>query len=187
MITIDHREVLGRILERLGSEALARARLACPSMTLREAMRVVIIDEQRIKVYVPHYWAVYYHDGRGTVQSGDITGRSNKTNLVYFRDIKDDPRLSGGFPERAEDIRELSPNEWLFWLKQNQLAREQGLPEPMVVTKTVGPTEPHPFFTEGLRNFIQIARVIVLEEFDRWVRGIVFRTSQRSRAHIRLR
>lgn len=169
-------QFLQHVLDRIAREGLRRARRACPSLTLRESMRVVHVDRENVRLHVPQYWAVYYHDGRGPVFP--LTAKL----IIYFRNPREDPRLDNGFPIRATDIKRLTPQQWRDGLRRNAAARAAGVPEPMIVAPFTGPAIGHPFFEEGLANFIQIARNIVLEEFTPWIRSQLPPTGRRETA-----
>ena len=163
-----------RLLTRVGNLALRTVRPMIPSQTLQDSLVLEIgIDllAPRAVLFIPHYWAVYLHDGRGVVTPDE------KTWLVWFHNPQDDPRTSGGadYPVRAADIRRLTPEEWAEGLERNAEARAAGLPPYMIVTKLAGPVEfPMSFewFEAGMSGFSSLAAPIVLEEFDRYVRSL---------------
>lgn len=127
-----------RLLAELGLEARRLASSKLDSDTLRKALFVEIIpNEDKVVVGVPHYWAIYYHDGRGPIRAKPGHW------LVYFKDPSQDPRLANGHPERAASIVRLSREQFL-----EALARDE-----LVVVKSVGPAKPHPFFTRGMDSF----------------------------------
>lgn len=127
-----------RLLAELGLLAREQARRKLESQTLRDAMFVDIVpEEDKVVVGVPHYWAIYYHDGRGPIRA-----KPGKW-LVYFKDPSQDPRIKNGYPERAASIVRLSREQFL-----DALARDE-----LIVVKSVGPAAPHPFFTRGMDGF----------------------------------
>ncbi|RLB78177.1 MAG: hypothetical protein DRH24_14875 [Deltaproteobacteria bacterium] len=78
------------------------------SRTLRRAMA---IDESQIgngviKVYVPHYWARFVHDG---------TGRVRGVSMVWFPNPKDDPRLRWGRPIKRSQVKRLRLSRRKFY------------------------------------------------------------------------
>lgn len=77
-----------------------------------------------------YYWAVYLHYGREPARP------VKSLYLVFFRDWKDDPRLSQGYP-RSNPPRRLTKAEMQTWSKRNKAARALGKPEPMVVVAKV--------------------------------------------------
>lgn len=127
-----------RLLAEIGQLARRQAASKIQSETLRASLFVDIVPtENTVRVGVPHYWAIYYHDGRGPVraQPGKF--------LVYFKDPAKDPRIANGYPERAASIVRLSREEF-----KEALARDE-----LIVVKSVGPAAPHPFFTRGMDGF----------------------------------
>lgn len=109
------------------------ARAACQSKTLRAAIRVVP-QEDGFVLNVPHYWAVFYHDGRGPV----VAAPGKK--LVYYKNPADDPRIAGGYPVRLSQVRRLSKAEFYRDLRAGKL----------VVVDSVGPAPPHEFMGDAL-------------------------------------
>lgn len=110
------------------------------SKTLRDALTVIDLEEPgEAAVEVPHYWAVYYHDGRGPVRP-----RRGKY-LVWFQSIEDDPRVDGGrnYPVRASQIRRLNLSRDQF-----QEMLDDGR---LIMVTSAGPAVGKPFF-EKLRG-----------------------------------
>ena len=140
----DHEAVLARILETLGQEELERVRSLVGSRTLRDAMVLLVeASQERARLIVPHYWAVYYHDGRGRVSP--VSARK----LVFFDDpLKNDPRLQGRYPVRGADVRRLTKDEYEDGLRINAERLKAGQPPFMFVVDSVGPSSPHPFFDQ---------------------------------------
>lgn len=113
------------------------------SRTLAAAMKPHKITSLRGFLGIPHYWAVYRHDGRLRVPVFPRLA----SFMVWFRSPKDDPRLGGKFPERAADVRRLTSEEFRYWMERNRDAYEVGAPPPMIVTPVVyKPTRPTDFF-----------------------------------------
>ena len=126
-----------RLFEEIGRIAVRIARSKIESDTLKDSLFVELRPAaDQVVVGVPHYWAIYYHDGRGPIRAKP--GRW----LVYFKDPSEDPRIQRGYPERAADIVRLTREQFL-----EALARDQ-----IIVTKSVGPAEGHPFFTRGMHS-----------------------------------
>lgn len=167
-------EMLLRAARETALAAARRARPLIPSRTLRAALR---IDEEidgttvRAILSVPHYWALYLHDGRGPIQAkpGGF--------LVFFRDIRDDPRVSNGFPVRMSDIVRLTKEQFREGLRRNRQHLAAGgspLEVPMIVVRRVGPAAGVAFFSEGLAGFVDSeGGTIISGEFDRWIQSIV--------------
>ncbi len=145
-MAITLREIKEDISRVLSNAANARVRRFTPSQTLRDALRVVR-DGQRWFVGVPHYWAVYYHDGRAT-------SRSTRPNgfLVWYKNPKDDPRHRGNFPVRASQLRSL--RQAGISLERLRADIESGR---AVIARSSprngGAVAGRPFFVRGLRGF----------------------------------
>lgn len=126
-----------RLYEQIGRIAKVIARQAIDSETLKDSLMIELRPtSDQIIVGVPHYWAIYYHDGRGPIRAKP--GRW----LVYFKDPAEDPRIANGYPVRAADIVRLTREQFMEGLARGQL----------IVTKSVGPADPHPFFTDGMHS-----------------------------------
>ena len=96
---IDSKRTVRLILQDLGFRELRLVKKSIGSSTLRAAIRLIVNEsEERADLFIPHYWAVYYHDGRGAF--GPKTARK----LVFFDDPNDDPRIKGGRPVRSPTI-----------------------------------------------------------------------------------
>lgn len=164
----DRAALYERILTAYGQSELERVRLLIGSRTLRDAMRLVVdVNEGRAELYVPHYWALYYHDGRGAVRP--ITA----SKLVFFADPKDDPRLAGGYPERDFDIRTLTRDEYEFGLEENKRRRDAGLGPFMFVVDSTGPAAAHPFFDQLTNNAAARADLPFGRGLDEWIQAMV--------------
>lgn len=112
-------------------------------------------------VEIPHYWAVYYHDGHGPVRA-----RPGKY-IVYFKKGKKhlDPRMQVGtwYPVRSYQEKKLSKAQFFAALKRGDI----------VVTKKSGPAKGKHFFTRGMRGFIQKADSYVMSEVKKWIDATV--------------
>jgi len=113
-------------------------------------------------IYIPHFWAVFVHDGRGP-----ITPKEAKV-LVWFRDREEDPRLQGGItPERAYRIPRLkmTPEEF-------KRARATGQ---IIVAKRSGPVAGNPFFSNspggGMHGFGRQVRPLIRADFEELIRS----------------
>lgn len=167
-----------RILRKITTEARKRARAACPSKTLRRAMQVRVDSQTEARVHIPHYWAVFYHDGRGP-----IVAKGKK--LIFFANPKNDPRLVGGFPIKRSDIKHLSEDEYLDGLEKNKALRGTGQVY-MHVLESVGPSPAHPFFDQGMVGFIRVVNEIVQEEIGRTVQTFLDATNEKKTIVIQL-
>lgn len=128
------------------------------SETLSEAMtKQVDIDRDEIALFVPHYWAVPYHEGHGPVK--------NKF-MVFFPNPADDPRIQGGYPVRTSDIQNLSN----FMSKEEiRSARRSG--KLRIIRKRL--KQPgKKFFSKGAAALVQngIAERVVQFNMDSFVR-----------------
>lgn len=103
----------------LGKMAYRIAYNNIPSGTLRNAMVVLRVKSNKsgaaYKLFIPHYWATYVHDGRGTVRP-----RRGKW-LVWFKDARKDPRNYGGYPIRLSDASALEMPSQEFRRKKSEM------------------------------------------------------------------
>jgi len=144
-------EFMRDLLSTLGHMARRRAVRAMGSRTLQRMTRVVISKERFARVVVPHYWAIYHHDGRRAI---DMTNRPGF--MVFFEDPRDDPRTDGTkrYPVQRKDIQHLTKAQFEAGLEENTRRRKAGIETPyMIVTKRVGPADGTHFFSEGLKTF----------------------------------
>jgi hypothetical protein len=114
------------------------------SRTLRASLRV---ERQRGRWFigVPHYWAVYYHDGRGT-----STPRG--TWLVWYPNPLDDPRHRGRYPVRATQLRSLRDIGY-SWEDVMRDVRSGRAVIAKASPRSGGGVRGNPFFVRGLRGF----------------------------------
>lgn len=114
------------------------------SEALRRALQVRTLGRGKASVSVPHYWAPFYHDGRGAV-----IARPGKW-LVWFKDPGDDPRWGPGLPVLRREVRRLRKKEFEAGLKEN---RRRGPGNPfMYVRKVSGPAKANPFFERSFNR-----------------------------------
>lgn len=136
-------DAIDELLQLYGESELEQVRRLIGSSTLRDAARLIVESQAGLAtIFIPHYWAEFYHDGRDGFEapSGHF--------LVYFADPDDDPRISGGYPVRESDVRHLSREEFYAGLARNTEAAEAGGTPFMFVVRSVGPADGHPFFDE---------------------------------------
>jgi hypothetical protein len=126
-------EVVDKIVAATAETIADLARAACTSRTLRQALRVIRTDEG-FTLNVPHYWAQWFHDGRGVV-----TARPGH-KLVFYKNPAEDPRIAGGYPVRLSDVRKLSREEFYRDLRAGKL----------IVAERVGPAGPNEFMGDAL-------------------------------------
>lgn len=153
---------ISRLAHQLAELAAAKARplVASKSRTLGRLLRVVDYPPSRNKArsaaYIPHYWAIYVHDGRGT-----FAAPAGKY-LIWFRDPRNDPRHRGNYVERLSEKRTLTKQDFEFWLGENRRVIEQYrktnkdlplhlIPVPMIVVERVRKgVAPANFFDNGI-------------------------------------
>lgn len=148
-----------RLVTRFGRLAIRKARPGIPSRALRRALNLFVVNDRVARMQIPHFWALYVHDGRGPF------GPRRAKFLVWFRNPKRDPRLapSGVTPVRARNIKRLSREEFVRGLQENAEARDRGLPPPMIITRRVKtPSQARKFFDNrvGMRGFVQEANQV---------------------------
>lgn len=163
-------ETVQRIVEAVGQAAFERVLPQIDSSTLRKSLQLIverIPEGWQSRLFLPEYWAVYYHDGR--------RGFSSPSGgfLVFFADPRNDPRVAGGYPVRASEVRRLTAEEFDFGLHQNAIRARQGLRPYMFVVRSVGPAGAHPFFEEGMVDFVNEVDLIALDLFDRHIQAII--------------
>ena len=158
---IDKRKLIRRILEDFGKSELALVRKALGSQTLKAAMRLIIDEsEQRADLFVPHYWAIWYHDGRGSISP------VNARKLVFFDDPSTDPRIKGGRPVTKSQVRRLTREQYREGLRKNR-ERPKGSRPFMWVVDSVGPSVANPFFDDLAVGSPQRMDVVASREFER--------------------
>lgn len=171
-----------RLARKLAQEARVFVRPKIPSKTLRAALKVVEAAGTtgavggEFTVSLPHYWALYVHDGRlpFTMPAGQV--------MCWFREPSDDPRLGGGYPVRVADQRHLTYNEFKHFMHLNRMMerlvygrlRLPGEPQvgPMIVTNRIRkPTQARRFFDNsvGMAGFGTKAGEIGRSEFSAFV------------------
>lgn len=160
---IDKRKLIRAILTDLGERELRLVRKAIGSRTLRAAIRLIINEsEERGDLFIPHYWAIWYHDGRGSVSP--VSARK----LVFFDNPSDDPRLRGRKrPVRESDVKRLTKRQYEDGLRVNQERARRGQRPFMWVVDSVGPSAPRPFFDQLAEGAAQRADPVVLKVFER--------------------
>lgn len=160
---IDSRRIIRVILEDLGKRELARVKNSIGSKTLRAAITLIVDEsEQRADLFIPHYWAIWYHDGRGAVHP-----RSAR-KLVFFDNPHDDPRLKGGRrPVTESQVRRLTRRQYEEGLRVNRERAKRGQRPFMFVVDSVGPSRPRPFFTQLEAGAAMRADAVVPRVFER--------------------
>lgn len=169
-----------RGIERALAEAALRAampRVERASRTLARSLRIVPRPSGGLQLDIPYYWALYVHQGRGR-----LTPRLARV-LVWFAVPADDPRHRGRYPVRASQIRRLTPQQYRQGLEANRDRAAQGLPPVMIVSKSSGPVQPNPFFSE--LHVLAEARPLALQALEAHIRSLVFPLRQKSTAKVR--
>mgnify|MGYP001826464370 CR=1 FL=1 len=117
-----------------------RASSVCGSREIRRTMalkrRRSLPNYARWGVIVPHYWAIFHHDGRGPVKA-----RKGKV-LAFFKDPSKDPRHYGRYPQRLNQVKHLTKEQFRRYKAQ------------MIITRSVARTTGKAFFSSnhGLRG-----------------------------------
>lgn len=160
---LDSRKIIRLVLEDLGQRELAKVRKIIGSRTLRAAIRLIINEsEERGDLFIPHYWAIWYHDGRGSVSP------VNARKLVFFDNPSDDPRLRGRKrPVRESDVNRLTRRQYEDGLRVNRDRARLGLRPFMFVVDSVGPSKPFPFFNQLQEGAKERADVVAFKVFER--------------------
>ena len=175
-----------QLLHKLGKAAVTRVQAYLDrvggSRNIRDDLKYTINKSaQTVNIGTDYYWAGIYHDGRTTAYGNPL--------LVWFRDIKDDPRFagfaSGSRPRKPTQIRSLTSKEFRDFQRLNRLRREQGRPEVMIVARASGPFKGVPFLEEGLADFGGTAENIAGRELENFYVEDVKKLLQRTRVVIK--
>lgn len=140
MARIDQtKERVARVLARAAIKVARRA-IRPHSRTLAKAVKIEFRPDGAALV-IPHYWALYVHDGRGAIAKPSGF-------LIYYRNPAQDPRFAGRqTPERAREVRRLTSREFREAGRLNRAARKRGRPLPVIIVRAVGPVR------KGATNF----------------------------------
>ena len=149
--------------QELGQQELVRAKRLIGSRTLKAAIRLIVDEnEQRADLFIPHYWAIWYHDGRGRVSP------VNARKLVFFDNKNNDPRIPGGrLPVTEAQVRRLTRNQYREGLRINQERARLGLRPFMFVVDSVRRSRPRPFFRQLEEGAAKRADATVFRVFER--------------------
>ena len=136
------------VLRRIAEVGEVRAKKWIPSRTLEKALRIkqaVTRPGRGAQLFIPHYWALYAHDGRR-----GFTAIGPRKFLVFFADPRNDPRTDGGrdYPVRVSQVKKLTKAQFDKGMRINRQREKQGEPpfSYMKVLKSVGPARGTPFF-----------------------------------------
>lgn len=155
------RILVSAILDEAYSRALIPVMRA--SGQLAAGMRKIMIADETGALFIPHYWAVHVHDGRGPAYRPKGSG---KPPFIWFKNPLLDPRLrNGSTPRRVSQLRHLTPSQF-------HAARRRG---ELVITRSIGPVAPTPFFSNaapdgGMFGFALTAEEVGKPFFRRFVR-----------------
>lgn len=195
----DHNRMYRELIEALADAAYGYAlpHVAKASTQLGQALDMAVINQFLARISVPHYWAVYLHDGTDKFSAGRLhpfgkrepaakrrglprpkRDRKKTVYLVWFRNPLDDPRLRAGkYPERVSQIRRLTKAQWDFWSLQNKIARKRGTPPPMIFREEHPGYKGNPFFSNkqggGMYGFKDVALAIANEIARRHIRRAI--------------
>lgn len=148
-----------RLLRVLSRSALRFVKPKIPSRTLRSAAVARLLSDRHADIHIPHFWAIYVHDGRRpfTMPAGKV--------MVWFKNPKDDPRLRDGkLPVRRKQLRKLTRDEFFELLDRNRQAIAEGREPPVVIARAIKKdTLPRPFFSNrsggGMHGFVTVAAI----------------------------
>lgn len=170
-----------KLVDDLAREAEGVARPLIPHNALREGFYVVRQSHFRAYLIIPHYWAIYIHDGRGPF------GPRRAKALVWFTDPSLDPRLRPRYPVRYRDVKRLTKAQYYAGLQANARLRASGLGPVMIVRRfQPKPLAPTPFFSKGMKPFETRARKKIQSRFQRLVDAIVAPTQEEDTVRVLL-
>ena len=158
-------EFLDDLVRRIGAIGFRQAKSAIDSRTLRQHLDFFVDEVGEGVLNVPHYWAIWFHDGRGAIRS-----RPGK-KLVWFRVPKEDPRLAGGRPKNLSDVKRLTRSQFQQALRRNRDAIRRGPAPPVIITNVSGPTTPEKFFDNdvGMQGYSERSFKLIQKEFSKFV------------------
>jgi len=184
-ISLDSEALTGELVEGFLLIAMARAREVIPSETLKRGLHYAITGPETGYLEVPHYWAVYVHDGHGPVGGDQV--------VVWFIPPELDPRIPNGNPERLAEKRSLTASEIAFGLELNRHARRGGVPPnrwPMQVhSGTKKGVSGSYFFTDGMAGLMaeydEFAARVVDKHLKAAAQALFKSIKKPDRAHVR--
>lgn len=167
-MAFNSRDVIREVLRAIGQRELAEARRRVPSDTLRAAMQLIIEESEfRARVFVPHYWAVYLHDGHNEINP--VSARK----LVFFDDWMDDPRRNGVRPERFSQERRLTKAEYEHGLQMNAERAARGQRPFMYVVNSTRAVKGKPWFDRMAQGASGRVGPAALRAFDREMQKLI--------------
>ena len=165
-----------RIVQRIMRAGAIRVRPQIPSRTLRRALRRVTVSALEGALFIPHYWAVYVHDGRRGFSASDSgLGPVRGTFLIFYRNPSADPRFAGRqTPERAAAVQRLTRAQFRRALEE--FATGSGN---VIITRRVKGVRATPFFSNdpggGMFGFVDQANDVGQFEFRTFALGFLKR------------
>jgi hypothetical protein len=137
---------------------------------MRRQVLIDTADKAAGVINVPHYWAIYYHEGRRVITP------VSANFLVWFKDPKDDPRLiNGKSPINRSDLKRLN-------LPASELRRLRKEGKLFMVKRSPRTGEPrftgNPFFSNkpggGMfgfnEEFKRLATKMAYDDIEAWLR-----------------
>ena len=155
MTALTVEQYYGALVDAIGKLALQHVTPKIRSRTLQRAIRYYRTTFRSGRLFIPHFWAIYQHDGRGPVKV------KNARSLVFFVNPADDPRLAGGYPIKLSQIKKLTKEQFRAGMQENaRLYADNpsgGRMQHMVYVESVkktGPGKSYKFFEDGMRDFV---------------------------------
>ena len=159
-----------------------------PSSTLKKFLQAYVSGPASAKrgrrvvvIGVPHYWAVYYHDG-----TSSFGPNPPRKFLVWFprNALADDPRLGGQWPVRFSEWRRLTKEEFKLIVEINkEVYGKFSAPEFAIITKgPAGPRQGTDFFEKGLKDSAAKVSPTIVKKFSQLVRS--YTISETSKATV---
>ena len=173
-----------RLADEMAALGAGIAKKGIPSKTLKQGLQIVKDSDGDRVLYIPHFWAIYVHDGRGAIKM------PKGSFMVFFRDPANDPRRQKGkTPVRANELRRLTQSEFQRGLELNRIARKVGATPYMYVTPYVKGVQGSFFFVnEGnMAPFVQQAKLIGRDRGLAFIRRGLGETLTRQKKTIRIR
>ncbi len=168
-MAFNAKDVMRSVLRAIGERELAEARRRVPSATLKAAMRLIVEEsEARARVFVPHYWAIYLHDGHSGINP--VSARK----LVFFDNPHDDPRRRGARkPERFAQERRLTKREYELGLQINRERAARGQRPYMYVVDSTQAVGGKPWFDRMASGAAHRVDSVARDAFDREMQKLI--------------
>ena len=168
-MAFDKSAIIRSVLLAIGKRELAEARRRIPSRTLSAAVELIVEESRlRSRLFIPHYWAVYVHDGHRAIHP------TTASKLVFFDNPKDDPRRKGARkPERFSQERRLTKQEYQLGLQINKERADRGQRPFMFVVSMTKPQIGKPFFDRMATKSSQRVGKAALKAFDKEMQNLI--------------